>query len=57
MKKKKEKNPGDFIILHICNMPRDIIILHVCQKLLSHDVWFLGYGARRSDVQTDGWKK
>ena len=26
---------------------------HVYQKLLSHDVWFLRYGAQQMDRQTD----
>ena len=40
---KKEKNPGD------------IIILHVYQKLWSDEVQFLRYGAQRTDGWTDGW--
>ena len=36
---------------------RDIIILHTCiyQKLWLDDVWFLRYGMRWMDRQTDGW--
>ena len=40
---KNEKTPGDIIILHMCTK--------------NYDVWFLRYGARRTDEQTDGRKK
>ena len=29
----------------------------IYQKLWSHEVWFLRYGAQRTDGRTDGWKK